>query len=197
MKSLTLEEGLDAAYPILKEQKAMLVLDLCREIVEKAKADAGFSYAEFLDAAENDTRFQVMAGQIVGLARNPQDQEFQKGLLNNNEKRDTGRDFTGTWHIYEMEAWDEDYFNMEVQAYIRIDPNNLGVFQFGLVSGGINGKLVDYADGERFEFTWAGNDECDPAGGSGWIRILEENFLEGEFRIHLGDDSTFLARRAK
>ncbi len=48
MKTITLEEGLDAAYPILKEQKAMLVLDLCREIVEKAKADAGFSYAEFL-----------------------------------------------------------------------------------------------------------------------------------------------------
>ena len=27
-------------------------------------------------------------------------------------------DFTGTWHIYEMEMWDEYYFNMEVQAYI-------------------------------------------------------------------------------
>jgi hypothetical protein len=24
--------------------------------------------------------------------------------------------FVGTWHIYEMEMWDEDYFNMEVQA---------------------------------------------------------------------------------
>ena len=117
--------------------------------------------------------------------------------MNINEKRDKGTDFTGTWHIYEMEAWDEDYFNMEVQAYIRIDPNNLGVFQFGLVSGGIDGKLVDSADGERFEFTWEGSDECDPVCGSGWIRILEENFLEGEFRIHLGDDSTFLARRAK
>lgn len=97
----------------------MLVLDLCREIVEKAKADAGFSYTEFLDAAEKDTRFQIMASQIVGLARNIQDQEFQKGLLNINEKRDKDMDFTGTWHIYEMEAWDEDYFNMEVQAYIR------------------------------------------------------------------------------
>lgn len=197
MKTITVEEGLDAAYPILKEQKAMLVLDLCREIVEKAKADAGFSYAEFLDAAENDTRFQIVASQIVGLARKHQDQEFQKGLLNNNEKMDNGTDFTGTWHIYEMEAWDEVYFNMEVQAYIRINSNNLGVFQFGLVSGGIDGKLVDYADGERFEFTWEGNDECDPACGSGWIRILDENFLEGEFRIHLGDDSTFLAIRAK
>ena len=69
---------------------------------------------------------------------------------------DKGTDFTGTWHIYEMEAWDEGYFNMEVQAYIRIN-------------------------------------SC----GGGWIRILEENFLEGEFRIHLEDDSTFLAIRAK
>jgi len=24
--------------------------------------------------------------------------------------------FVGTWHIYEMSEWDEDYFNMETQA---------------------------------------------------------------------------------
>jgi len=77
----------------------------------------------------------------------------------------------------------------------RIQDSRL--WQVRLVSGGIDGKLVDSADGERFEFTWAGNDECDPVCGSGWIRILDENCLEGEFRIHLGDDSTFLARRAK
>jgi hypothetical protein len=192
MKTITLEEGLDAAYPILKEQKAMLVLDLCREIVERAKADMGFSYAEFLDAAKKDSRFQVVAGQIVEMAGKHQDQKCPT-----NEKTDKNTGFAGTWHIYEMEQWDEDYFNMEVQAYIRIDPNNLGDFQFGLVSGCIDGKLVDYADGERFEFTWEGNDECDPACGSGWIRIKEEGLLEGEFRTHLGDDSTFLARRAK
>jgi hypothetical protein len=197
MKTVTLEEGLDAAYPILKEQKAMLVLDLCRKIVEKVKADADFSYAEFLDAAEKDPRFQVMAGQIVGIIRTHKDQEFQKCLLNINEKMDKGTDFIGIWHIYEMEMWDEDYFNMEEQAYIKIDSNNLGDFQFGLVSGRIGGKVVDYADGKRFEFTWEGNDECDPACGSGWIRIKGEDLLEGEFRIHNGDDSTFLARRAK
>ncbi len=28
--------------------------------------------------------------------------------------------FVGTWHIYEMDMWDEDYFNMETQAYIEI-----------------------------------------------------------------------------
>jgi len=106
-------------------------------------------------------------------------------------------DFTGTWHIYEMEMWDEDYFNMEVQAYIMIKPDNLGHFQFGLVYGYMDGRIVDYADGKRFEFTWEGNDECDHALGSGWVRMKEKDVLEGEFRIHLGDSSTFLARRAK
>ena len=37
--------------------------------------------------------------------------------------------FVGTWHIYDMELWDEEYFNMETQAYIEIAPNNLGDFQ--------------------------------------------------------------------
>lgn len=62
-------------------------------------------------------------------------------------------EFAGKWHIFEMEVWDEDYFNMDVQAYIEIKRDNLGTFQFGLV--------------------------------------------EGEFRIHLGDDSTFSAKRAE
>ncbi|AUB59795.1 hypothetical protein BK009_03350 [Methanobacterium subterraneum] len=105
--------------------------------------------------------------------------------------------FIGTWHIYEMELWDEDYFNMEVQAYIEINSRNRGYFQFGLVSGKIDGNVVFCAGEERFEFTWDGNDECDPASGSGWVRMKEEDFLEGEFRIHLGDDSTFLAKRVK
>jgi len=105
--------------------------------------------------------------------------------------------FIGTWHIYEMEIWDEHYFNMEVQAYIKIGSNNRGDFQFGLVSGNMDGKVVNYADEKRFEFTWEGNDECDPVCGSGWVRIKETNLSEGEIRIHNGDSSTFLARRAR
>ncbi|MGA1867576.1 MAG: hypothetical protein ACMUJM_03415 [bacterium] len=106
-------------------------------------------------------------------------------------------EFKGTWHIYEMEQWDEDYFNMEVQAYIDIAPNNRGNFQFGLVSGEMDGKIVEYPDGKRFEFTWEGNDECDPAHGSGWLKLKEKDILEGEFRFYDGDDSTFLAKRAE
>lgn len=113
------------------------------------------------------------------------------------ENKGKNTDFTGTWHIYEMELWDEDYFNMDVQAYIKIEPDNDGFFQFGLVCGEIDGRIVDYADGTRFEFTWEGNDECDPVSGFGWVRIREKDELEGEFRLHRGDSSTFLARKAE
>lgn len=105
--------------------------------------------------------------------------------------------FIGTWHIYEMEMWDEGYFNMEVQAYIKIVSNNKGNFQFGLVTGEIDGEVVSYGNEKRFEFTWEGNDECDPAFGSGWVRIKGKDVLDGEIRFHNGDSSTFLARREK
>ncbi len=66
--------------------------------------------------------------------------------------------FSGTWHIYEMETWDEDYFNMEVQAYIKINPSGSGEFQFGLVSGQIGGEVDKYGDDGMwisvFFFSW-------------------------------------------
>ena len=99
----------------------------------------------------------------------------------------------GTWHISEMELWDEEYFNMEVQAYIEVGKDGLGNFQFGLVTGSIDGKM----DGQRFEFNWEGIDENDENSGSGWIKLKNKNKIEGEFRIYLGDCSTFLAKRAE
>lgn len=48
---------------------------------------------------------------------------------------------TGLWHIFDMEMWDEEYFNKEVQAYIQIKNDGLGEFQFGYVRGDIYGKM--------------------------------------------------------
>lgn len=101
----------------------------------------------------------------------------------------------GTWHIYEMEMWDESYFNMVGQAYIEINEKRIGNFQFGLVYGYLDGEIVEYGNEKRFEFTWEGQDECDPVLGSGWLRIIEENSLEGRIKFHLGDSSQFRARR--
>lgn len=58
-------------------------------------------------------------------------------------------EFAGTWHIYEMELWDKDYFDMEVQAFIKIERSKRGEFQFGLVSGAIDGKIADHPPTER------------------------------------------------
>lgn len=103
--------------------------------------------------------------------------------------------FIGTWHIYEMETWDADYLNMEVQAYVQIRPDNLGDFQFGLVSGGLDGSVQGKPPGQRFVFTWEGSDEMDPVSGSGWMRLKDENTALGMIGIHRGDRSRFRARR--
>jgi hypothetical protein len=99
--------------------------------------------------------------------------------------------YEGLWHITEMETWGDDYLNMEVQAYIRIRRDGGGDFQFGLVSGQIDGEVV----GDRFEFTWDGSDECDEASGSGWLEMESRNKLEGKIKIHHGDSSTLAAER--
>ena len=104
--------------------------------------------------------------------------------------------FEGTWRIYEMDMWDEDYFNMEVQAYITVNSRGTGDFQFGLVCGDIDGEIVKDGETERLEFTWEGSDECDEAYGGGWIRLKTVNELEGRIKLHGGDSSMFLAKRA-
>lgn len=104
--------------------------------------------------------------------------------------------FSGKWHIYEMEMWDENYFNMETQAYIEIKKNKRGSFQFGLVRGYLDGEEVRTGSQSRYEFTWEGDDEGTPMSGSGWLEFSEENNLKGKIKIHLGDSSRFNARRA-
>jgi hypothetical protein len=99
------------------------------------------------------------------------------------------------WHIYEMELWDEDYFNMEGQAYIEITPQNMGEFQFGVVSASLDGYLEDINGKERFVFTWKGSAEIDEANGSGWLQLSSKGEVEGLIKFHGGDRSTFKARR--
>ena len=105
--------------------------------------------------------------------------------------------YEGVWHILEMEQWDEDYFNMEVQAYVRIGSNGIGDFQFGLVSGELDGEVIKSGNLERFEFTWNGQDENDPAFGSGWLKLSGIDKAKGRFKFHLGDSSGFLAVRVE
>ena len=118
--------------------------------------------------------------------------------------------FVGTWHIIAMELWDDDYVNMERQAFVEISPDNLGSFQFGLVRGNLDG-YVETFEAERprrsahatdptattYAFTWDGFDELDEMSGSGWMRLTGPDEAVGLIKLHLGDRSTFRARRTK
>jgi uncharacterized protein YndB with AHSA1/START domain len=84
---------------------------------------------------------------------------------------------------------------MEVQAYIDVNEKRLGQFQFGLVRGSLDGEIVDYDGEERLEFTWEGQDELEPVFGSSWLKLRDDDNLEGWIKFHLGDRSTFRARR--
>jgi hypothetical protein len=106
--------------------------------------------------------------------------------------------FEGLWHIVAMSGWDEDYFHEEVRAFIELEANGTGRFQFGYVQG-----YIDWRSGTRdglpcVEWTWEGIDGADmtPMMGRGWAK-LEDEELNGMIVIHLGDESGFVAKRAK
>ena len=113
-------------------------------------------------------------------------------------KAKPGSPFQGLWHIFSMSEWDEDYFNEEVQAFIEFEANGTGHFQFGYVRG-----YMDWRPGTRdgqpaVEWTWEGTDGADMTDmtGRGWAKREGEE-LHGMIVIHLGDESGFVARRAK
>jgi hypothetical protein len=97
----------------------------------------------------------------------------------------------GKWRIVEMELWDTDYLDLVEPAYIRFERGGSGEFVFGVVTGGLD---CDYT-GESVEFTWQGHDEMDETSGDGWAELEDDGNLTGEIKFHLGDESTFKARR--
>jgi hypothetical protein len=107
----------------------------------------------------------------------------------------TFRPFVGTWSIVEMEAWDQEYVNMEAPGHFTFKKDGTGHFQFGLVRGEMDCRIETANDRQRIEFSWEGQDELDPVSGRGWA-IIEEEELQGRIFFHQGDDSTFRARRS-
>jgi len=106
----------------------------------------------------------------------------------------TEQAFIGHWRITEMEAWDTDYFDMGVPAHIIIRKDLMGEFQFGMVQGGLDGRMETRNGAARFEFSWSGFDENDPVNGRGWLAVNDDQ-AEGRIFIHLGDDSALKAER--
>ena len=104
--------------------------------------------------------------------------------------------FFGKWRIVEMEVWDQDYVDMEVPGFIRIGSDGTGQFRFGLVFGDIDGRVEQFGNMSRFEFSWFGQDENDPVCGRGWA-VIENGEMKGRIYLHLADDSAFRAVKSE
>src|ERR1700723_658601 len=92
--------------------------------------------------------------------------------------------FTGRWRIVSMSAWEDDYLDEEVQAFIEFEETGNGSFQFGYVQG-----AMDWRPGLRgvepaVEWSWDGGDGADgtPLTGRGWAKMKGAE-LHGEFFI--------------
>jgi hypothetical protein len=104
---------------------------------------------------------------------------------------------TGAWRIVEMDLWDAEAIDLLGPGFIKLAGDRGGSFRFIAVEG-----WMDCRSGQRdgrpcVEFTWEGNDECDPASGRGWAVLEEDGSLRGHIYFHLGDDSGFRAVRAE
>lgn len=108
---------------------------------------------------------------------------------------DPRKAFVGRWRIVQMEAWDEDYFEMDGPAFIDVERRGLGSFKFGLVEGQIDCRFHIEAGDPVLDFSWEGRDENDAACGRGRALVDASGEMRGRIFIHLGEDSEFVARR--
>jgi hypothetical protein len=97
----------------------------------------------------------------------------------------------GKWRITDMELWDAEFIDMLEPAYVQFDADGGGQFVFGAVQG----QLDCRDNGASLRFTWVGNDEGDQASGDGEAELQADGALKGAIRFHLGDESSFSARR--
>src|SRR5450755_180781 len=112
------------------------------------------------------------------------------------EKPKTKSVFTGRWRIVSTSAWEDDYLDEEVQAFIEFDEKGGGSFQFGYVQGQIDYRTTKREEKPAVEFSWEGGDACrrhaNPRGNlSGTVRschIEREAFAGGGCLKAVGGD---------
>lgn len=104
--------------------------------------------------------------------------------------------FAGRWRIVSMSAWDEDFIDEVEEGYFEFADNDQGEFHFGFVHGQMDCYLTQQNGEPKVEWSWDGNDEMEAAQGRGWA-VSKGEELHGMIFFHDGDNSEFIARRAK
>jgi hypothetical protein len=102
--------------------------------------------------------------------------------------------FKGRWRIVSMDEWDVG--EEEGPAFVKFGAARMGEFRIGgPTSGNIDYRFAERGGKPAVEWTWEGMDEMDPCTGRGWAVLGDE--LHGMIFFHQGDESGFVARRAK
>lgn len=104
--------------------------------------------------------------------------------------------YVGKWRITHMDEWDQDFVDLVVPDYVKIEKDGSGSFHFGVVQGEMDCRVEKTDDNTLLRFSWEGSDECDHASGRGWIRVNGKR-MEGHIFFHLGDDSRFTAEKTR
>ena len=77
----------------------------------------------------------------------------------------------GTRRISEMELWDQEPVELMGPAFIEFGHDGTGRFRF-IAAGGWMDCRSCHRDGRAaIEFSWEGQDDCDPASGHGWAAL--------------------------
>ncbi len=98
----------------------------------------------------------------------------------------------GRWRLLEMELWDQEALDLVEPAFLEISADGTGLIVFIAVSGTVDVRSIGAG---AVEFSWDGVDDGHPVSGRGFGRVNGDGDLEGRIFFHLGDDSSFLARR--
>ena len=94
---------------------------------------------------------------------------------------------TVLYRIVEMAQWDEDFVDLVTKAYLKINADGSGRFQFGAVEGSMDCRSTVRDGKPAIDFSWEGFDDDNPVGGRGWAE-LDGDTLRGHLYFHIGDD---------
>jgi len=106
--------------------------------------------------------------------------------------KDIPPEYYGWWRIIETSQWDSDHIDMIGTALLSLTGYDDQLRMFALLA-----HLNCRPTKTGISFTWKGAWEYDPVSGTGSVKLRKDGFLTGKIRIKDGDESNFIAERAK
>ncbi|MER6796025.1 hypothetical protein [Amycolatopsis mediterranei] len=101
----------------------------------------------------------------------------------------------GRWRIVGMSGWDRDAIDLVEPGFIEFARDGTGRLGFIAVTGWLDCRAIERDGLPGVEFSWEGVDEGDQVSGRGWAVLADDDTIKGQLYFHLGDESSFRAKR--